>query len=105
MMRLLPLLLLCSCSLLGTATPTPRCEQLDNGFLGWSATSMAAGGLAGASGTAAAALAGAEVEDAEEWGIGLGVVGAVFGVLSTVADLLAGEYAYRFAAECGGPTP
>lgn len=104
MTKLLPLLLLLtSCSLLGTATPSPRCERLDDSWMAWNAVASASSGLAGASGTAAAAVAGAEVDDAEAWGIGLGVSGAVFGVLATVADLLAGEYAYRFAAECGGP--
>ena len=97
---LLPLLLLTGCSLLGTAIPSPRCERLDDNYLGWSATAAAAGGLAGASSTAAAGVAAADVDDAVELGIGLGVTGAVFSVLATVAGLLSGEYAARMADEC-----
>lgn len=75
------------------------CQYYDSAYLGWSATSSAAAGLAGASATATTLVEGL-MDDPTDATIGLGVTGAVMGVLATVASMLAGEYADRFAENC-----
>lgn len=98
---------LASCTILPRPIPpgtSEACVYLDDQALAWSAVGAAAGGMATAAGTSAAAIAGSGIDDAGAWSIGLGAAGGVLAVLGTVAGLLVGEYASRVAAECG-PSP
>jgi len=105
-MRHLPtlfLLLSLGCGSLATSgiEYPEACGYYDTAYLAWSATAAAAGGLATASGTAAASVGGLlDGDDARDATIGLGIVGLVSGVLATVATLLSGEYADRFVTNC-----
>lgn len=93
-----------ACAILPRPVPEgtpPECVWYDDQSLAWQAVGASAAGLATLTGTAGAGIAGAGIDDADEWGIGLGAAGGVLGVLAAVAGLLAGEYAARIAGECG----
>jgi hypothetical protein len=102
-LTLLSLGLFIGCSLSpGAAYPSDDCRYYDDSYLAWTATGAAAAGLASAAATGAATVGGLlDGTTARDTAIGLGASGAVLGVLATVAGLLAGEYASRFAEECG----
>jgi len=120
MIRLLPLLLLLGCGTLfppaaaSLAPPSQevqacldRCEQqYDQPYLGWHAVGLAGSAISTAAGVGGSIVAGvADRDDAHDWSMGLLITGAVGGVLSTVGNWLAGEYATRAAAcvaACGG---
>ncbi len=99
MIRLIPLFLCLGCSsLLGSRTATDECREYDDSYLTWHAVGIAAGGLAGATG--ASGVLSATLADEPGADIGLAASSAVFGVLATVAGVLAGEYADRFGERC-----
>lgn len=84
-----------------TGVPSSSCLELDNAYIGWTAASAAAAGLASAGSLASPFLA-----DHEDALIGVSITDAVLGVLSGVADGIAGLYASRFVEWCGPlPTP
>lgn len=112
MTRMLPLLLVLGCgSLLPAASAVAppsrevqvcldRCRQTaDDPYLAWHAVGLVGSAISTASGVGGAIAAGvADRDDAADWSMGLLITSAAGGLLSTVGNWLAGEYAVREAA-------
>lgn len=90
------------CSLGGTgpgAVSPDQCAAYDEAYLGWSATSMVASGLAGAG-----AILTPIVQDNEDAVLGIGISAGILGALGTAAGLIANMYASRYTEMgCAGP--
>ena len=99
-MRLFAMLMLVGCTSLVPPgrTGSEACRSNDNAYLAWNAVGIASSGLAGATG--AGGVLTASLADETGADIALAASSAVFGVLATVANVLAGGYAERAAEAC-----
>lgn len=88
-------------SLVGSRDASDVCQDYDSAYLAWNAVGVASSGLAGATG--ASGVLTATLADEPGADIALAATSAVLGVLATVANVLSGQYAERFAERCLGP--
>jgi len=101
--RLLAILAALSLSCAGLIPPgypaRDECREADDAYLAWRSIGIAAGGLAGATGTSGVLTS--TLADEPGADIALAASSALLGVLASVASVLAGEYAER-VTRCGG---
>lgn len=96
------LVLGCSSLIPPEAAVRDECRDYDDSYLAWRSVAIAAGGLAGASGTSGVLTS--TLADEPGADLALAGVSAVSGILSAVAAWLADEYARR-VTRCGEPEP